>query len=196
MSKSIAPGRTDWSAVFRWGDEAEDGPPRAPKRAGSNVTGSGDILDTWWLKCGHVVSASDPILSTRSTEWTRYLARITHEAARAEGQEELRCVTNYYREQLDFLSKRLGETPTGKLLHKRRKTAEMNARYVAKGGKRVYIGKKAAEDKKRRRADAAYQRREGIRATTHGAISDTDDMFWYENQCKLACAEIQHRLRR
>lgn len=184
-------GRPDWSVVFSWGDEAEDGPPSAPKRAGSNVTSEGDIFDYWFENCGHVVSTSDPVFSQISTDWTKYLAQITYEAAKAEAQEELRRYTNYYRVELGYWSIRLADTATGKLIHKKRKAAEMNARYVLKDGQRVYVGKKATEAKKKRRADAARDRRARKRATSHGDIPASDDTFWYENQCIAAAAEAK-----
>lgn len=180
-TQSLEPGRTDWGAIFSWGDEAEDDVPGAPKRAGSST------FDYWFENCGHVVSASDNVLSQLSTPWTKFIARSAYEVAKKEAGEELCRLTMRGRAALGFLSMRLAETPTGKLLHTRRKTAEMNARYV----KRVYVGKKKTEAKKRRRANAAMASRERKRATSHGNISITDDTFWYENQCIAAATEAR-----
>ena len=92
---------------------------------------------------------------------------------------------------LEFLTVRLAETATGNALHKKQKTAEMNARYVLKNGARVYVGKKETEATKKRKAAAARERRARKRATSHGDIPATDDDFWHENQCIAAAAEAK-----
>ena len=84
---------------------------------------------------------------------------------------------------------RLAETETGKALHMKRKTAEMNARYERKNGKRVYRGKKNAEAKKARRAEAARARRAREHATSHDATTATDANFVHVNQCVVAKAD-------
>jgi hypothetical protein len=177
-----------WATKAQWSDEAEDGPPSAPKRAASDLS---DVDYEWLANCAHVVLTSDPVLSQISTDWTKHLRQITYEAKKAAAQEELRRYTNYYRLELEYWSMRLAATATGKALHKKRKTAEMNARYERKNGKRVYVGKKKTTAKKRRRADAAIARRARKRATTHGDIPATDDTFWYENQYIAAAAEAK-----
>ena len=156
---SLATGPTDWGAVFSWGDEKEDGPPGAPKRAGSNVTSAGDIFDHWFKDSGRVVSASDPVLSRLSTDWTKDLARWTLEAERMEWRNVLVLKLSLASMELDELSRRLAETSVGRILYKRRKTAEMNARYVYRGGERKYVGKRIVNARKAKRADAARDRR-------------------------------------
>lgn len=158
---ALADGKPDWGAVFSWGGEVEDGPPRAPKRAGSST------FDYWFENCGHVVAASDPVLSQLSTDWTKDLRRWTREAERAHWRNALILRLGLALTELDQLSKRLAKTPAGKLAHKRRKIAEMNARYTYKGGKWKYVGKKTTDARKAKRAEAARARRAVERNQTH-----------------------------
>lgn len=113
----------------------------------------------WWKDCGRVILASNPILSQRSTTWTKSLRRWTLEARRAELRDEARTQFARARLELDYLTLRLSETPTGRMVRRRIKTAEMNARYVRRAGKQKYIGKKLTNTRKAKRAAAARVRR-------------------------------------
>lgn len=124
-----------------------------------------------------VVSAQSDAISQYSTQWTKDLRRWTREAERAEQRENLRRALHIARFELDYLSECLAETPVGRMLRKRRKTAEMNARYVRQGGKKKYVGKKAIAAKKAKRAAAARARRALERTQTHAAIFPTDAKF-------------------
>ena len=166
---SLETGPTDWGAVFSWGDESEDGPPTAPKRAGSSS------FDYWFKDCGHVVSTSDPVFSQLSTDWTKDLWRWTREAERAEWRNVLVIALSLALMKLDNLSTRLANTPAGKLAHKKRQIAAMNARYIYQGGKRKYVGKKVTDAQKAKRAAAARARRARERAHNHDANCPTSN---------------------
>ncbi len=151
----IDPGRPDFGAMLSSTGEAEPFEvPRAPKRAASST------FDYWFENCGHVVSPRNgEAFSQQSTPWTKDLAQWTREAERSDGRERLRRALHIARFELDYLSECLAATPTGRMMHKRRKTAEMNARYVRRDGKRKYIGKKVVDARKAKRAAAARDRR-------------------------------------
>lgn len=152
--------RYDWGSDFEHFGEFESEVPTPPKRAGTGY-------DCWWANCGQVVTQHDEVLSQRSTPWTKALREWTYEARKTEAAEELRVAVNILRVDLQFLTMRLRETEVGKHLHKKRKMAEMNARYVKKGGKRIYVGKRKNDERKRKRAEAARVRRALKRAETH-----------------------------
>jgi hypothetical protein len=166
---SLADGPKDWGAVFSLTGESEDGIPRAPKRAGSSS------FDYWWKDCGHAVSIRDPeALSQLSTPWTKDLARWTREAERANWRNILVLRLAVAALTLEELSQRLAETPAGKLALKRRKVAEMNARYVRRAGKKKYVGKKVVDARKAKRAAAARARRALVRMQSHAVNSVSD----------------------
>lgn len=169
-------------------DEQEHGPPTAPGRAGSALSG---IDYEWMANCAHVISICHPSFGYISTDWTKFLRRSAYEVTKHEAGDALRQRIKRGRLELEFLTMRLAETATGKALHKKQKTAEMNARYVLKNGARVYVGKKETEATKKRKAAAARERRARKRATSHGDIPATDDAFWHENQCIAAAAEAK-----
>lgn len=164
---SLADGPTDWGTVFDTTDESEDGVPTAPKRVGSST------FDDWWVDCGRVVSVRSDELSQGSTQWTKDLRKWTRHAERSERRKILVGALSRARFELDFLAMRLKETIVGKQVHKRRKTAEMNARYVG----RKYVGKKLVAARKAKRAAAARDRRWRKYAKSHGVDLATDIQF-------------------
>ena len=89
------------------------------------------------------------------TPWTVQLAYWDREAKAAECVEIVRL----YRQRMDVLTQALRSTTTGAVMTKRKRTAAMNARYVYRDGKRVYVGKRKTDARKAKRAAAARERR-------------------------------------
>lgn len=143
----------------------------------------GDWRDTPEEQTGiAVIKSSHPLIGFYSTQWVRDLRKWTYQARKAEALDELRKKLHEARLTLEYFSDCLADSDVGKRIAKRRKTAEANARYVPRNGKRIYVGKRKTDEIKRRRAAAARTRRAKKRGESHGAICATPPQLLASDQ--------------